>query len=105
MPKDSKGNFHFNDQRARAADRMGAPASAAPAIAQEPAMDAGTETPFMTIFEDGQGGYRVEGADGTSENLPDGSSLGQYVEQACGGMQDPGMGDQTAEATPDMSGL
>lgn len=104
MPKDSAGNFHFNDQQARAADRMPKAAPAPAMAAQDPMRD--TETPFLTIFEDGMGGYRVEGADGTSENMPDGASLGQYVEQACGGGDGDQMADASAgEAMPDMSAL
>jgi hypothetical protein len=104
MPKDNAGNFHFNDQRANAANKMAGPAKAPAPPA--PAMDEGaTDQPFMTIFEDGMGGYRVQGADGTEESMPDGAALGQYVEQMCGGM-DMGDPQEASESNaPDLSGM
>ena len=60
MPKDSKGNYHPNIQRAHAADRMDAKPKESPAVAANMMGNSGEE--HTTMHANGDGTYRTEGS-------------------------------------------
>ena len=78
MPRDSKGGFHLNSQRAMAADKMAgggkpmaAPKMGGAAVAEKPmGEDTGESVGHITIHKHADGGYRTETHDGQTEQHP-----------------------------------
>lgn len=103
MPKDKRGNFHLNTQRAMAADKMADPPAShgdTPAPMPNAGMGDMADMPHHKVYDHGDGSYHTESPDGQQHDHDNIEALKEHFDRFMGEEMGEGqepMSDEKAE--------